>query len=90
MDALKTALYEIVDSDIPNKLESFKGVYPHYFKDYPRLMQLACDYSINVVTFKQKIDNFLHIKSQMEDNDITREDAEKQIGQSLADEYLPI
>ena len=90
MDELRSTLCEIVDSDISNKYETFKGSHPHYFKTYPRLMQLACDSSIIAVDFKNKLKLFLQIKSQMDDNDITRDEAEKHIGQSLADEYLPV
>jgi hypothetical protein len=90
MNELKSKIYEIVDSDIPNKYETFKEIHPYYFQTYPRLMKLACDSSVNADEFKQKLEHFLFVKSQMDDMDITRDEAEKHIGQSLADEYLPI
>jgi hypothetical protein len=90
MNSLKTAVYEIVDSDLPNKYGTFETKYPHHFKSHPRLMKMACEPDLCVQTFKSMFESFCAMKEHMDNSDISREAAEKVIGQNLANEYLPV
>jgi hypothetical protein len=90
MDTLKAVIYDIVDSDLPNKFETYKQKYPHHFNSHPRLMRMACEPDLCVATFKSMFDRICAVKSQMDNAELSKDDAEKQIGQSLAEAYLPV
>ena len=90
MDMLKAVIYDIVDSDLPNKFETYKRKYPHQFNSHPRLMRMACEPDLCVATFKSMFDRICSVKSQMDNTELSKDDAEKQIGQSLAEAYLPV
>lgn len=90
MDGLRAAVYEIVDSDLPNKMETYQHKYPEFFKSHPRLMNMACESTLSVQTFKTMFEHLCVMKTRIDNDDISRDAAEKIVGQSLADEYLPI
>lgn len=88
MDELKKQVQVIVESDVKNKWDHFCEIYIDAFKRYPKLMKMACEVD-DVDNFFRRFSYFLNMKESIDVKERTADEADVEVGQHLADAYLP-
>ena len=88
MDELKEQVQVIVESDIKHKWDHFSEIYTDAFKRYPKLMKMACEID-DIDNFFNRFSYFLNMKESIEVKERTNDEADVEVGQHLADAYLP-
>ena len=86
---LKETLHEIINSKKGDKLVFFKSKYKSQFERYPKLMDMACDSGIDKEAFLKRFDYYIDMKIMIDNQEITNDQADVQIGESLGKEYIP-
>lgn len=74
----------IKNSKEPNKEEHFKVKYKNFATKYPMLFQMCCkdDFDYDRLCY------MLNMIKNVSDNKLSYEDASKQVGQKMYDEYV--
>jgi hypothetical protein len=85
-DEIRAIVLEIACSaGTPSEKEKkFRQKYPHFAEFYPTLLDLACRPQFEM----SKLQYFLQLRDQITQRERTVEDASKEVGQALFDEYV--
>tara|TARA_B110000971_G_scaffold214598_1_gene246901 strand:+ start:972 stop:1253 length:282 start_codon:yes stop_codon:yes gene_type:complete len=89
MDKLRSVIYEIIDCTNTNKFQAFKETHGDLFLKFPVLLKMACESELDKEAFLQKFEYYVSMRSKVEKQELTLDEADIKVGSRLGKEYIP-
>ena len=84
-----TVINEIIGSSEENKLSYFQKRHGEMFARFPALLKMACEPNLDKGDFMNKFTYYLEMRTKVEKQELTLDQADVKVGTRLGKEYIP-